>query len=151
MSAWIKVESLDRWYSSIILTDGFGEGEPHWQITGEGKLILGIGGTRPPNTESERVIHPGDLGRWIHLAVTIDRPSNTVIHYVDGEIVEKHERANIPKLRFGGSEIGNWQIQKQIGNPIRSLNGRLDEFVILQRTLTPEEVKAHYLAGKPTG
>ncbi|MGB0155443.1 MAG: hypothetical protein ACPGFB_15560 [Verrucomicrobiales bacterium] len=40
MSAWIKVESLDRWYSSIILTDGFEEGEPHWQITGEGKLIL---------------------------------------------------------------------------------------------------------------
>ena len=151
MSAWIKVESLDRWYSSIILTDGFEKGEPHWQITGEGKLILGIGGTRPPNTESERVIHPGDLGRWIHLAVTIDRPSNTVIHYVDGEIVEKHERTIIPKLRFGGSEIGNWRIPKQIGNPIRSLNGRLDEFVILQRTLTPEEIKAHYLAGKPTG
>ncbi len=149
MAAWVKIEGLDKWYSSILLTDGFEDGEVHWQISDEGQIILGIGKVKPTNTISAPVIHPGDLGRWIHLAVTIDRASQTVTQYVDGEIVEKHHRS-IPDLRIGAAEIGNWQpIDKH--QPIRSLNGRLDEFVILERSMNAQEIHALYTSGLPNG
>ncbi|MEM9282133.1 MAG: LamG-like jellyroll fold domain-containing protein [Verrucomicrobiota bacterium] len=149
LAAWVKIESLDSWYSSLLLTDGFDEGEPHWQISNHGELILGLGGEQPPNTISEPVISPSDLGRWVHLAVTIDRESLYVVHYVDGQPVKSHLRPSIPKLTFGEAEIGNWKSEDKSGHPIRSFNGRIDEFLILQRALQPAEILALYSAGSP--
>tara|TARA_R110002096_G_scaffold40688_17_gene110390 strand:- start:55 stop:1638 length:1584 start_codon:yes stop_codon:yes gene_type:complete len=151
LAAWVKVESLDKWYSSLFLTDGFEQGAVHWQISNEGELILGLGGERPANTTSPIIIRPSDLGRWIHLAVTIDQSNKTVTHFVDGEIVEKHRRSNIPELHFGNAEIGNWQPTGNSPQPIRSLNGRLDEFVILSRSMKAAEIQALYAAGLPNG
>ncbi len=28
----VKIDSLDRWYNSLFLTDGYDKGEPHWRI-----------------------------------------------------------------------------------------------------------------------
>ena len=149
-AAWVRIEGFDRWLSSLFLTDGFESGEVHWQISNLGELILGISNGGPANTFSPPVILPGDLGRWIHLAATIDRKFGVVTHYRDGEIVVQSTSAAIPPLVIGNAEIGNWQAQGS-GNPIRSLNGRMDEFLILSRVLSPEEVMKIYQAGLPNG
>ncbi len=149
-AAWVRVEGFDRWLSSLFLTDGFEIGEVHWQISNEGELILGISNDGPPNTISDPVIHPGDLGKWLHLAATVDRTSGLVRHYRDGEIVKEEHRRGIPPLRIGRAEIGNWQAEGS-GHPIRSLNGRIDEFLILNRALSPEEMAAIHRAGLPNG
>ena len=31
-ACWVKIDSLDRWYNSLFLTDSYNQGEPHWQI-----------------------------------------------------------------------------------------------------------------------
>lgn len=149
-SAWVRVEGFDRWLSSLFLTDGFETGEVHWQISNKGELILGISDEGPPNTVSEPVIHPADLGKWIHLAVTVDRITGLVRHYRDGLIVKEETRRGIPPLQIGRAEIGNWQAEGS-NHPIRSLNGRIDEFLILSRALSPEEMAAIHRAGSPNG
>lgn len=146
-AAWVRVESFDRWLSSLVLTDGFEPGEVHWQISDTGKLILGISNNGDPNSESNPVIHPEDLGRWIHLAVTVDRSSGRVIHYLDGEIVARDKRENLPPLRLGAAEIGNWQAKGK-NHSIRSFNGLMDEFLIAKRAMTPGEIRELYTAGR---
>ncbi len=146
-AAWVRVESFDRWLSSLLLTDGFDLGEVHWQISDQGTLILGISNNGEPNSESIPVIHPGDLGRWIHLAVTVDRSSGRVIHFLDGEIVARDKRKDLPPLRLGAAEIGNWQ-GKGKNHSIRSFNGLMDEFLIAKREMTPVEIRELYTAGK---
>lgn len=146
--ARIRVEGLYQWLNSILLTDGFDEGEVHWQISDEGELIAGISTPgRKPNTTSPPVIGPDDLGRWIQLALTIDRNTGRVIHYLDGEPVIRDLRKNLSPLRIGKAEIGNWTAQGG-SHPIRSLNGRIDEFAVLSRALSDEEIRNHYEAGR---
>ena len=142
-AAWIRVDSLDRWLSSLFLTDGFDTGEVHWQISDEGRLILGISNKRIPNTQTEPVILPEDLGRWMHVAVTVDRKTHFVSHYLDGIKVMSDQRKNIPPLKLGGGEIGNWQAHNA-NYPIRSFNGRIDEFIILKRAMTDSEIADLY-------
>lgn len=139
--ASVRIQGFDRWLSSLILTDGFEAGEVHWQISDQGEMILGIGAALPGiNTYSPPVIRPGDLGRWLQVAVTIDRGSGEVIHYLDGKEVAREIKKEIPPLRFGNAEIGNWQSQAN-AHPIRSFNGRIDEFMIFQRALSAAEIK----------
>lgn len=151
-SAWVRIEGLDRWLSSLMLTDGFDRGEVHWQISDLGEIIVGIKTTRKdPNTMSPSIIQPEDLGRWIHLATTLDHQSGRVVHYIDGEAVMVDEREDLLPLRIGGAEIGNWQPkvgENRSSNPIRSLNGRIDEFMVLKRALSATEVAALYEAGR---
>jgi len=146
-AAWIRVEGFDRWLSSLLLTDGFDTGEVHWQISDTGKLIIGISNDGAPNTESPSVIHPGDLGRWIHVAATIDRSTGMVTHFLDGKVVAKEKRSDLPPLRLGSAEIGNWQAHGK-NNSIRSFNGLMDEFLIAKRAMSPEEIRALYSAGR---
>ncbi|MDF1752339.1 MAG: FecR domain-containing protein [Verrucomicrobiales bacterium] len=142
LSSWVRVQSLDKWLSSIMLTDGFEPGEVHWQITDEGELILGVSEAKPhSNGTSPPVISPEDFGRWIHLAVTIDRNSGVIAHYFDGKMVSSHSKTAIPPLKIGKAEIGNWQAQEK-KHPLRSLNGRIDELIIFDRVLSPTEIAA---------
>ncbi len=149
-AAWVRIEGFDRWLSSLFLTDGFETGEVHWQISNLGELILGVSDDGTQNTFSPPVIHPGDLGKWLHLAVTVDGASGAVTHYRDGKVVAQEAKGSLPPLAIGNAEIGNWQAQG-INHPIRSLNGRVDEFLILSRVLSPEEIQAIYRAGLPNG
>ena len=151
-SAWVRIEGLDRWLSSLMLTDGFDRGEVHWQISDLGEVVAGIKtDRRDPNTDSSSVIQPEDLGRWIHLTTTLDRTAEQVIHYIDGKAVIIDERTDLPPLKLGAAEIGNWQpakLAEKKNHPLRSLNGRIDEFMVLKRALTATEVAALYEAGR---
>jgi len=149
LAARIRVEGMDRWLSSLFLTDRFDEGQVHWQLSDEGEIILGVkSGDAPPNTFSPPLLRPEDLGRWIHLATTVDRASGRVAHYLDGELVTEERREGLPPLRLGDGEIGNWSPPEGYPHPIRSLNGRIDEFVVLSRAMSLEEIRGLSEAGR---
>jgi hypothetical protein len=150
-SAWIRIEGLERWLSSLMLTDGHQPGELHWQMTDQGQLMLGV--KAEPNKShdfySPSVIGPKDLGRWVHLVCVYNGKAGYVAHYVDGEEVSR-ENVRIPtRLRLGPAEIGNWVPQDLREYRIRSLNGRIDEFILFNSPLTPDEIRSIYEAGKP--
>ncbi|MBX3426583.1 MAG: FecR domain-containing protein [Pirellulales bacterium] len=155
MTAWIRIEGFERSLSSIMLTDGHDLGEVHWQITNYGALRLGVKAEsdRSHDFDSPGVVTPDVLGRWLHLAVVYDGAAGRVTHFVNGEAISSHRIATRTVLRIGAGEIGNWVPipvpQQDLWQSIRSLNGRIDDFAILSRPLSPEEVAGMYLVGRP--
>ena len=162
LSCWVKVDSVDKKYNSLLLTDGYDNGEPHWQIYQDGSLMFSImyrPGDVPKSAKynqihySKPVFTADSLGRWHHLAVTYDSTSGEVIQYFDAqevgrEISPLHQPAR--PITFGPCEIGNWGLPTQNhDSPIRNLNGAIDEFAIYQAILSPTEILQQFEAGKP--
>ena len=136
-----------------MLTDDWDLGEAHWQLTGKGEIYLGV---RLPQSGvgdghgSPPVLGPDDLGRWIQLVTVYDKSTNMVSHYLNGERVSQG-RLRVPiTLRIGAASIGNWRTSHCDFDPVRSLNGRIDEFAILRRLLSSSEIKMMFEVGKPS-
>ncbi len=150
-AAWVQVDGLDREFNSLFLTDRFQAGNPHWQMDRAGRLILGIckpGGGQivfysPPILGSDR------LGRWLHLASTFDNTTGEGVHYLNGEIVLRYQTDERVAIHMGTAELGNWGLPS-VGEkrPVRSLNGKMDEFQIFSSALGADEVK-HLFESKP--
>ncbi len=160
-ACWVKIDSLDRWYNSLFLTDGYEKGEPHWQILDSGRLFLSI---RPRSREEGGLDHrevlsspfwePSMSGKWLHLASTFDIETNRVVHYLNGVVIGRDviPNAQAPSTtRIGTASIGNWSLPTKPDQAfaVRNLNGRIDEFALFAAALTQEEVQEMYDHGKP--
>lgn len=156
MATWVRVDSFDRWLSSLLLTDNFDAGALHWQLSDEGEMILGAR-FKPGagqfeeiafNAYTPKLLGPEDFGRWLHFAVVYDRDDKKVRQYMNGELVHTHDIPVLQIIKLGSSEIGNWS--KRGGeNGLRSLNGRMDEFMMFSTAFDSEQIKELYLNGKP--
>lgn len=163
MTTWLRLDGFDRFFNSILLTDRFDNGDVHWQIKSDGKLDMGIkpkDETRLLFLTNSPVLGYDDLGRWMHLAVVIDRGKGTGTHYWDGKPVyradlstgddQRRNHVSPFALRIGQAELGNWS-PRGIDDPwtVRNLNGRIDEFAIYASALSDEEIHELYEVGKP--
>lgn len=162
MACWVKVDAVDKKYNSLLLTDGYENGEPHWQIHEHGSLMFSIM-YRPDGAQksarfnqtyySKPVITADSLGRWHHLAVSYDNVSGEVIQYFDGDAVSREVSALHQAGRavvLGPCEIGNWGLPTANHLfPIRNLNGAIDEFAIYGAVLSADEIAVMFEAGKP--
>jgi len=164
LSCWVKVDSVDKKYNALLLTDGYDNGKPHWQIYEDGSLMFTIM-YRPDASASvaawnqmyfSRPVFSADsLGRWHHIAVSYDNQSGQVVQYFDGvEVSREVSRLHQPgrPITFGPSVIGNWGLPT--GNhpshfPIRNLNGAIDEFAIYSAALSGAEIRSIFENGKP--
>ena len=156
-AAWVRIDSLDRWYNALFMGDGYETGEPHWQIRDDGKLMLSvmIDDSKPhptsPNSRYHKVYFSPSIwdlsmsGQWMHLASVFDPKNRIVSHYVNGERVSREEIAPdfvIESLRIGNGEIGNWgqPFREDPTFAIRNLNGRMDEIAIFGAALSDQEI-----------
>ena len=160
---WVKINSLDRWYNSLFLTDGHEDREPHWQIMNDGRIFFSV--KIPPKAGEKRsqqhVFYspsfwtPALSGRWVMLCTTYDVEHKKVIHYVNGEPISTESIPDeflIESIRIGPASICNWSEPMYRTDPtfvVRNLNGSLDEFVILSGALTSEEIQSLYRTGNP--
>lgn len=159
-SCWVKIDSLDRWYNSLFLTDNYNKGEPHWQILESGQLYFSVRPTAPgeQGPRDFKALSPAfwnaDLsGRWIHLAVVYDTATESITHYVNGRLLSHHDvpTEQIVATRIGAASIGNWSLptQPDAEFAIRNLNGSIDEFAIFAAALSASEIKEIHDNGKP--
>lgn len=138
--ASLRIDSLPNGYHALLSPDSKAPGTLRWGISGDGRLRLGIAvpsGKPEPNWEvvmSARRIGPAHLGRWITVATTFD--GEVVHHCLNGEVIESGRARAPADLRLGAAEIGNW-----IEATPRNLPAAVDEFLILGRALTPEEIR----------
>jgi hypothetical protein len=158
-ATWCRPDALPNINNSLLMADGWDEGECHWQIGSDGTLILGIKG--PPGYNPEKgvsgpqyralgAITPARFGRWVHLAVTYDHIHREVVHYVDGQPVARAELLLDLPLRIGDGELGNWNSAGfRTKATIRNFTGCIDEFLMLRRALTAEEIERLYTQGRP--
>jgi hypothetical protein len=84
-----------------------------------------------------------EQGRWVHLAAVYDSVAKTVRFYFNGQFDKETHQAIAHPARLGPAQIGNWDQQD------RKLSGRVDELLLLGRTMSDEEVRALYEAGNP--
>ncbi len=161
-ACWVKVDSVDKKYNSLFLTDGYENGEPHWQIYEDGSLMFSIvyrpaeisgkAGNHNQMYFSRPVLTAESLGRWHHLAVSYDGTSGEVVQYFDGAVVG-YEVSPLHRpgrsIHFGPCEIGNWGLPTQFHEfPVRNLNGGIDEFAIYGAALGGDEIRAMFEAGR---
>jgi hypothetical protein len=158
-ACWVRVDSVDRKYSGLLLTDGYDEGEPHWQIHEDGSLMFSIAYLSSADKKENQIYYSKpifDLSTqrsWHHIAVTYDNQTGEAVQYFDGreicrEVAPQHVAGR--PITYGFCEIGNWGLSTEQKNfPIRNLNGRIDEFLIFQTALSPAELKELYAAGRP--
>ena len=119
LAGWVRVDGLDRKYNALLLTDGYEEGEPHWQIYEDGSLMFSLAYADPEDGEkrNNQIYHSPPIftlsnqRRWHHIAVTFDNQSGDCVQFVDGREVSRgvseFHHAGRP-INFGAAEIGNW-------------------------------------------
>lgn len=155
--AWVKIDGLDRLWVSLLLTDDWKPGSPHWQIEQTGEMILGVRGRDSTdehhNYYSGREIGFGDLGRWMFLATVFDPDKLEVRHLIDGRVVSREAIVGLDKrlpLQFGAMEMGNYNPPGAVGSKnIRNFNGQIDEFLLFNRALADDELKKIFQVGSP--
>lgn len=157
-ATWARIDSLDRQFNALFLTDNYESGEPHWQLTSDGRLFFSI------RLEEEKKLHHihysprvwdhSRTQQWLHLVTTYDTATRTAVHYLNGEEIARDQAPAdkaIEAIRIGNAQIGNWGLptKSDPGFAVRNLNGRLDEFAIFSAALSPAEVQSLYQSGKP--
>lgn len=159
-ACWVRIDSLDRWFNSLFLTDGYDEGEPHWQILDSGQLYFSVRPARrdKPGPRDFKSLSPPFWnatlsGRWIHLAVVYNVESRSISHYLNGELLSADTvpAEKVVATKIGTASIGNWSVPTQPNSEfaIRNLNGSFDELAIFAAALTADEIKGIYENGKP--
>ncbi len=175
-ACWVQIDSLKHRYNALFLGDGYENGEPHWQIRDDGRLMFSV---MVDDTQEVKIVNQFDAhpvrgaglhrvyftepfwdssksGEWFHLVAVYDPTERIVIQYVNGEEVSRQEiidKFHIEKLRIGPAEIGNWG-QPFRNTPwfaVRNLDGTIDELAIFDAALDEREVRTMYEQGKPLG
>lgn len=161
---WVKINSLDRWYNSLFLTDGHDLHEPHWQIMDDGRLFFSVKKRDQwDHTKGEKDKHiylsppfwnSSLSGQWLMIATVYDVAARRVTHYLNGEILSQEkipEEYLVEQVAIGNASLGNWglPIRKEPRFAIRNLNGSMDEFALFGAALSAREIKELYEHGRP--
>jgi hypothetical protein len=153
LAAWVRVDALPNRFNSLMMTDGWEEAAPHWHISADGRIELGVQGRNRKGGVhylTPHVITPDRLGQWVHLAVVYDREAQQVTHYVDGRPVMPQPLELDIALRLGDVELGNWNVgSRHHTNPIRYFSGCMDEFLLFSRALDGQEIERLHGEGRP--
>lgn len=155
MTAWVRVQGLDRKLNSLFMSDGFAAGSVHWLIRNDGVLGMTIVGEGQGNYQiatSPPVLTLDRFGTWVHLAVVVDGRANRVIHFVNGRTVANVPLSIKPPYCVGTAELGNWNAKGFPQNDpfmIRNFSGAMDEFCLFLRALDSREVAGLYAEGRP--
>ncbi|PHR90003.1 MAG: iron dicitrate transport regulator FecR [Blastopirellula sp.] len=150
-AAWVRVDGLDRKFNTLMLTDEFDPGEPHWQINREGQLILGVNhpDQKAHDYKSPTIINLQNLGQWIFLATVFDADNSTVSHFLNGKMISEEALMGSTMLKIGNAEIGNWGVPiSKTRAAIRNFNGRIDEMMIFDAAIADREIRSMYRIGR---
>ncbi|MEM1228176.1 MAG: LamG-like jellyroll fold domain-containing protein [Planctomycetota bacterium] len=143
-TVWAKLDRLENTLNSILNSNGRDPGDLHWEVTLEGTQILVRRFETPRVSRNDQLTVP--MGRWVHLAGTISTETGESRVYLNGDLAG-FETGPLASFVPGLCRLGNWLSDK--GEPQRGLSGRIDEFAVWKRVLTPNEVKRLADAGKP--
>jgi hypothetical protein len=152
---WILIDDLPNAYNGLAMTDRQRPGGVHWEISRQGKIIFAV---RVPTADKKNawdrvatgnILKPEKRGRWMHLAAVYDGSAGRMSLYVDGKQVASKKTEQRADLYLDGVEIGNWSRRSTTPESIRDIHGRMDEFAVLARPLSAQEIRRQFEIGKP--
>ena len=146
--SWVRIDAPQSDYHPLLSPDDLVPGTLRWELTSDGRLRFGImrkPGNPEPSWEvvmSSPLLTPERIGKWLMVATVFD--GKMVRHYLNGNPVS-FGAANSPvPLVIGTAELGN---RRDL--PTRNPQMCMDEFVILSRAMTGEELRSLYELGAP--
>ena len=148
IAAWVFLDRLDHHLNAILDSNGFEAGDIHLQVRRQGGPYVDIAEARvSKGALSTKTLTP--VGKWVYLVATMSLPRRTAQVYVNGELAYRCALREEGRIRPGVGRIGNWLPTGEF-EPVRSLNGRIDELTIWDRALTEAEIEAEMERGQPS-
>ncbi|WAC17985.1 FecR domain-containing protein [Luteolibacter sp. SL250] len=150
LMAWVRVDSILLEHSSLLTMSPEEVGELHWKLGKSGRIIIGMRASKElkysswERLESPVVVTRRDLGRWMHIATVIDGDAKVMRHFVNGEQVASGPISRPTPVRLGLANLGNFDAppgERVKYGESRSFNGRIDEFAMINRSLSNEEIR----------
>ena len=161
---WVKINSLDRWYNSLFLTDGHELHEPHWQIMDDGRLFFSVKKNdvwnQKKGEKDKHIFYSPSFwtaslsGQWLMVATAYDVDAKKVTHYLNGEVLSSEPIPDdylVEAVSIGNASLGNWGLPER-NDPafaVRNLNGSMSEFALFTEALSNREIKEIYTHGRP--
>jgi hypothetical protein len=147
IGAWININQQPNELSSILSSDGWGNpGQIHFKANRAGGLHCSMSSINSLPTEYASLVANN---RWIFISAQIQATDGgtSSLCRVNGE---KTSLKNGPatKIQPGKVKMGNWY-DDNLNKFERNLCGKIDEFMIWDRSLSAEEIKGLHEAGKP--
>jgi hypothetical protein len=159
--AWLRVDALNNVSNALAITESGKLGEVHWQIYRDGRVALSSHSGKAGNVDetwdrglSPSLFTPDRLGKWTHLTSVYDSATLTIRHYLNGEFASSTPIKRLLPLNLGYVEIANWGLHDRSGQRSSSeyfsrfWSGSIDEFALLARAMTAEEVREYYRYGR---
>lgn len=158
--AWLRVDKLNNLSNALAITESGSLGEVHWQIYRDGRVALSSHSGKKGSVDEtwDRGLSPAlftgsRLGTWTHLTSVFDSANGTIKHFLNGEFVSATPIKRPVPLILENVEIGNWGFRdvNRRYNPEyvgRNWTGCIDEFALLGRALSADEVRDYYLRGR---
>ncbi|WP_439626003.1 LamG-like jellyroll fold domain-containing protein [Gemmata sp.] len=148
LAAWLKIDRSDAVVSAVLDSDGWHPGAVHWQFDRRRTLAP----TALFSAPRRSVVWSGytlPVGRWAHWAVTMDRRSGRLLHYVDGVLAcETRVAPGTTLIRPGACHLGRWVAAPHPPED-RGFRGRIDELAVWRAALPPGRVAELAAAGRP--
>ncbi len=150
LMAWVRVDSILLEHSSLLTMSPEEVGELHWKLGKSGRIIIGMRASKElkysswERLESPVVVTRRDLGRWMHIATVIDGDAKMMRHFVNGEQVASGPISRPTPVRLGLANLGNFDAppgERVKYGESRSFNGRIDEFAMINRSLSNDEIR----------
>lgn len=143
-STWIKLDGTANYLNTIFNSNGKEPGDVHWYIESDGTMILLRCTSKHENRMEKHPLIP--IGHWVHLAGTISDSGRKRNVYLNGELAGFSDGKQ-GALTPGQCRLGGWL--SNTGRRKRQFRGRMDEFAIWDRALSPDEIKQLTESGKP--
>lgn len=148
MAAWIKIDSLPSTIAPIIHAEPFSLGATCWSINKQGQLALRVkSATGFELYESAVAFGKERVGRWTHVATTLDSESKMISHYVNGRSFSHEKMSDMVPLTFEKSLLGH-SFDMPDHNGI-ALRGSIDEFVLFDIAYGEDAIRRIYEIGRP--
>jgi len=148
LAAWIKIDALPQSIAPIICAEPLSLGAACWSINKQGQLALRVKSAKGFNLyESAVAFGKERVGRWTHVATTLNSESKIIRHYVNGRSFSHEKMVNLVPLSFEKSLLGHsYDMPKKDGIALR---GSIDEFVLFEEAYQEEEIRRIYEIGRP--
>jgi hypothetical protein len=148
LAAWIKIDALPQSIAPIICAEPLSLGAACWSINKQGQLALRVKSAKGFNLyESAVAFGKERVGRWTHVATTLDSESKMISHYVNGRSFSHERMSDLVPLNFEKSLLGSSSMPK--ARKGAALRGSIDEFVLFEEAYQEEEIRRIYEIGRP--
>jgi hypothetical protein len=165
---WTRLDALPEHLAAFWRVQDLKPGCVRWNVDHLGRLRMGVYTGRKefssPNTHKDltewdlaisKPTMDRELGRWVHLAGVYDSKNRVIELWLNGEkVAHKELKYELPAI-MGVAQIGSLVVGEDLLpgdlalNSGATIQGRMDEFAVMGRAMTPAEIRAHYRQGKP--